>query len=105
MFSRMAVLLAILSLVLVGGIYSHGPEANSHTASKLESGPQHAHLEVREYKELVSDVLHCGADNVQFSQYNSVSLRTNLFQPVCSNPHMGSNLWTGVEPPPPKFYL
>lgn len=103
--SRVALFLAVFSLVLIGGIYSHGPEVpHTHIASERANSSNHAHVETAVEKSLTSDAIHCGADNIQFAQSSSTNFERNAIQIVGPNFQMGKDLSLGLDPPPPRLY-
>ena len=101
---RVAVFLAAFSLVLIGGTYSHGPKTLHSHMSESTNTADHAHMEIAIDVDMSNDILHCGIDILQFAQSNSTPFVKNPTRILNLNPHMGKNLWFGLEPPPPKFY-
>lgn len=102
---RAALFLAVLSLVLIGGVYSHGPETQHvHASSESKNSSDHAHMEVAKDINKSNNALHCGAKILQIAQFSSIDFVRISTQISSFESPMGKNLRLGLDPPPPKLY-
>lgn len=102
---RAALLLAVFSLVLIGGVYSHGLETqHAHAASESKNISDHAHMEVAPDIDKSNSALHCGAKILQIAQISSIDFVRSPTEILISKSQMGKKLRFGLDPPPPKLY-
>lgn len=102
---RAALFLAVLSLVLIGGVYSHGPETqHAHASSESKNSSDHAHVEVAKDIDKSNNALHCGAKILQLAQFNSIDFVRISTQILSLESQTGKSLWFGLDPPPPRLY-